>query len=165
LTRRLETYHEAMLRPAGPAASDHASIHEIAAEASDELKRLLVVDDRPRASAVDRFLLPDARAGDLMEGRPGECGDFFDGRYSARLLHGADAAEGAGVTMSRDGAVCGDPILLTKTIRADRDGRRLLIRHRLSAPDGAGAIDAGGARFALELNLGLIESEGRLLML
>ena len=158
LTRRIEVYHADMLSAAEGTGhtEERRSIHEIEAGASEEMKALVVADDRLRASAVDRFLAGGASAQDLARGLPRERGDFFDGRYDVRAVEspGATGASSARVVLERTGRVDGRPVTLTKTIAA-RDGR-LELGWLFGSPVPAGIL------FAVELNLALVESSGRL---
>ncbi|MGH9866999.1 MAG: alpha-amylase/4-alpha-glucanotransferase domain-containing protein [Candidatus Polarisedimenticolia bacterium] len=158
LTRRIEVYHADML-----SASDRSghgegrrSIHEIEVGASDEMKALVVADDRLRASAVDRFLSAGATPHDLARGLPLERGDFFNGRYDVRAVESppAPGRGAARVVMERAGRVDGRPVTLTKSIAAE--GGRLELGWRFGSPPPEGVL------FAVELNLALIESTGRL---
>ena len=164
LTRRVEFYHEEMLHsPAdgvsgdrSDAGGEHASIHDLAAQATDELKRLAVADDRQRASAVDRFLDPAERAEGSRFDPPGEVGDFYNARYEASML---PAGESAGAVLRRKGTAAGCEVRLTKTIRVGPPAGRLELAHTIEP--GAKDAASAGAMFALEFNLGLIESMGR----
>ncbi|HET9481079.1 MAG TPA: alpha-amylase/4-alpha-glucanotransferase domain-containing protein, partial [Candidatus Polarisedimenticolia bacterium] len=112
LTRRIEIYHDDVLRPArrDAASSGHGSIHDAAAEATDAMRELVVADDRVRASAVDRFLERSAEPADLARGAAVEIGDFFNGRYELGETEEASAA-GAGAAastvLSREGRAAG----------------------------------------------------------
>lgn len=163
LTRRVEVYHDEMLRPRDPGGSpEHGSIHEVAVGATEEMTQLVVADDRSRASAIDRFIDPDARVGDLERGLHVERGDFFNGRYAATLV-----SDAAGALLTRVGTAAGRDVSLTKSFRAE--ARRLELRHTLAPGAGPSSsssrLELPGARFAVELNLALIESMGRVMLL
>lgn len=161
LTRRVEIYHDAVL--AGPAEKAtapadpevQASIHDLAAEATEEMRALVVADDRTRASAVDRFLPAGTRAAGLAMARAADLGDFFDGPYTIERLI-PEGAGRAGVTMRRRGSVAGRPLTIVKTISARGAGDGLDLLYRLE--EGAPA----GPLFAVEFNLALIETTGTL---
>jgi hypothetical protein len=159
LTRRVEMYHDEMLA-SGEGESGHSgdrrSIHEIAVGATDEMKALVMSDDRPRASLVDRFLSAGATVGDLASGRPVERGDFFAGRYEVKAVESpAPSGEGpARVILARAGRVSGRPVTLTKTIVVQGDGLKVDWIIEGEVPP--------GVLFAVEWNLALVESTGRL---
>jgi alpha-amylase len=162
LTRRVEFYHAEMLKPREAAGSaGHESIHDLAVEATDELKRLVVADDRPRASGVDRFLDPSTRVADLAGGTVRDLGDFFVGRYQAELRSSGTVAE---VVMTRDGFAAGRPYRVVKTIRVGARAGRVELVHRIQP--GSARADGLGTEvlFATELNLALIESMGRVVL-
>ncbi len=163
LTRRIEAYHEDVLLShggGGPGDSpDHGSIHEIAASATDEMRALVVADDRMRASAVDRFFERGTRVTDLVGDKPAERGDFFNGAYAAIKLSPPAPGAPAEVRMRRRGRVAGRQLDLAKTIRAGLPGADLEILYEIDAIPG-GACD--GFLFAVEFNLALIESLGRI---
>jgi alpha-amylase len=167
LTRRMESYHREVLeaKADGASDSDHASIHEVRGRATEEMKALVVADDRPRASAVDRFLDAGARPEDLHKAVCVDRGDFFDGRYAPTLLPQTSTAEFAGVVLSREGKVAGRPLSLIKTIRAGRSGRDLEVLHKLGGAPAGAAVSLPGVQFAVEFNLALIEEAGRIVVL
>ena len=156
LTRRLEQYHHEMLSPSAAAgSSDHGSIHEMAVEATPEMKRLVVADDGRRASAVDRFLDPAATVEELAGGTSGDLGDFHGGRYEAALLDDGPA----GAVLTRAGTVAGRALAVSKTFRAGSTPGAIEMAWRLEPPP-----PAGSALFAVELNLALVESMGRVVL-
>jgi len=164
LTRRIEAYHDDVLRPPGTGGGagdspDHGSIHEIAASATDEMRALVVADDRMRASAVDRFFERGTTVADLARGKPAERGDFFNGAYAATLLPPPAPGAPAGVRMTRRGRAAGARIDLAKTLRAGLPGADLEILYEIDAGAGGGR---DGSLFAVEFNLALIESLGRM---
>ncbi len=159
LTRRVEMYHDEMLA-SGEDGSGHAggrrSIHEIAGGATDEMKALVMSDDRPRASLVDRFLSAGAGVRDLAAGRPVEQGDFFAGRYEVKAVESpSPSGDGpARVVLVRAGRVSGRPVTLTKSIEVQ--GESLKVDWTIEGEVPPGAL------FAIEWNLALVESTGRL---
>jgi alpha-amylase len=163
LTRRIEIYHDAMRASAEDApranAAGRRSIHEIEAGASDEMMSLVVADDRPRGSLVDRFLPAGARPEELMRGEVRDRGDFFGGRYEVLSVESpGESGQGrARVTLSRAGLVNGTPVTLRKTLTV-QDGR-LEAGYRLEGDLPEGTL------FAVELNLALVESMGRVRLL
>ena len=171
LTRRIEAYHHEILADTGAietvaegadAASDHASIHDVAARPTAEMRAMVVADDRTRASAIDRFLDTKCRVADLVAAHPMERGDFFNGRYEPTLLKQTTATDNVGVVMTRDGMVSGGAVTVMKTIRAGRPGRDLEILYKVGAGPAGGTLALPGVRFAVEMNLALIESTGRI---
>ena len=163
LTRRREVYHDEMLETRagadaeeGSAGDGHRSIHDLEASATEEMKALVVADDRPRASGVLRFLDPSATPERLRRGEPLERGTFFAGRFEMLRAEAADGA--ATVEMAREGVAGTSVTAVIRGLRAQ--GSRLELRHRLSAP-----APPGGVLMAVEMNLALIESTGRLRLL
>ncbi len=161
LTRRVEAYHEEVLRPGGaaPADDDHASIHQRAVRADEGMRAMVVSDDRTRACAVDRFLRPGTSAEDLLRGIPAESGDCFDGGYEARIVTGERGGV-AGALLRRRGVAAGVAVDLVKEILAG-PSPHLTLRYGIDP----GAAPAPEAWFAVELNLALVESRGRLRIL
>ncbi len=166
LTRRYEIYHQDVLRAgaADAGGSGHESIHDRAVSATDEMRALVVADDRTRASAVDRFFGAGVTVQDLVSARPVDLGDFAGGAYTAALL---DDDDGAGVRLARQGWIGG---------QARPGGARIDLRKVVRAAGSRGALEIAwdlswlqsppprGVRFACELNLALIEKTGRIVM-
>jgi hypothetical protein len=163
LRRRPEAYHEALRSEAAkerraedaPGAevapgADHdaegvgvASPHDRVVSKEEGLADRLHYDDHERRSGLVRFLPAEVTPGAVANATAAELGDFRDGEWHADHL-----APGM-VSLSRDGAVMGQPMTLRKTIRLD-GGRldpeltiELVVHHR-----GASAIEA---RLGLEL--------------
>ncbi len=176
LRRRPEAYHEklraqAAARGRGPevagddgAAGDDAtgtgaggedgatSIHELMATKEEGLAGRLVYDDHERRSGLVRFLAPDTTPDDVARAADVELGDLRDGEFAIDHL-----APGQ-VSLSREGAVSGQPVTVVKTIRLV-GGRldpelimELEIHHRGDRP-----IEA---RVGLELSIHLLGGGG-----
>jgi 4-alpha-glucanotransferase len=163
LTRRIEIYHQDMAASPGDGARGNEpgrrSIHEIEAGATEEMRAMVVADDRPRASLVDRFLPAGTTPRDLMGGLAPDLGDFFAGRYEVVSVEspGEGGHGPARVALSRQGRVKGASVTVHKSVAVQ--GERLEAAYRLDGDLPAGTL------FAVELNLALVESMGRVRLL
>jgi alpha-amylase len=144
LSRRPEAYHETILRAAagGEARSNVSLVVEQARFKQQGLERLLYYDRYQRKSLVDHFLDPDVWLDDLIGVRERELGDFITGTYHHRWQKTAD---GVALTLTREGAVEGRRVVVTKvvTLRDDADG--LDVHYRV-----AGLEPGRPHRFAVE---------------
>ncbi|HET6374386.1 MAG TPA: alpha-amylase/4-alpha-glucanotransferase domain-containing protein, partial [Candidatus Polarisedimenticolia bacterium] len=104
------------------------------------------------------FLKRGARVADLRRAAPVELGDFFDGPYAADLLSSPASFMRAGVVLRRSGLAAGRAVTLEKSLSAEAERPRIEVVYRLGDA-GSGPLDM---LFAVELNLALIETKGRL---
>ena len=151
LRRRPEAYHatlrahdanEAAGAADGDAAEDGGvtSIHDIVMVKEEGLAGRLHYDDHERRSGLVRFLAPDVAPGAIATAAEAELGDFRDGESQVDHL-----ATGQ-VSLSRDGTVLGQPLLVSKTIRVAGGRMDPELGHRAGAapPRQRGHRDAPG---------------------
>ena len=141
MTRRHEGYHQDIIeseriRREGLEHSDEQdvkSIHEIVRAKQEDLDRLLFYDRRRRSSLVDRFLLKDATADEMLRGNYEDVSDFADRPYSCSVKkqRGRVAAH-----LARAGHIGqGDellPVHIDKLISARAESEALFIKYRLT---------------------------------
>ena len=129
-----------------------ASIHDLVMVKEAGLSARLFYDDHELRSGLVRFLAPDTTPEAFATAAATELGDLRDGEFAV------DHVAPGQVSLSRHGAVAGQPVTVGKTIRllGDRLAPELVIDLELHH-QGDAAIDA---RFGLELSVHLLGGGG-----
>ena len=123
LQRRPEAYHQKVL--AGAQDNDGvSSIHDRVVFKQEGLDKMLQYDAFPRKSLVDHFYDEGVGLEAVRTGAAEEKGDFVNGAFDAKLRRNPQCIQ---VQMSRQGAVSGIPIRLTKGVTMHAGGESLEI--------------------------------------
>jgi 4-alpha-glucanotransferase len=93
-----------------------------------DLDKRLQYDDHLRKSLVDLFYDNDALPDDVMSGKARQLGDFVNSAYEARIRRNPDRIQ---VQLSRDGAVGGMPVRITKGLTLDAGSSTLQVAYLL----------------------------------
>jgi len=144
LTRRPEAYHRKVL--AGPASDNGqcASIHERIVFKQEGLDRHIQYDRYPRKSLVDLFYDENVTLEAVASGEAAQHGDFVGGTYGAVVGRKPGRTR---VLLTREGAVRGEPLVVTKAITLNAGGSTLEIAYQLDR-----LPDDQRLHFAVELN-------------
>jgi alpha-amylase len=144
LARRHEAYHHKVLAGPGAGGGDVASIHDRVVFKQKNLHERIQYDAHLRKSLIDRFLIPEARPEELLNGTAQELGDFVGGAYEARLRRGDERMQ---LALSRDGRAGEYPLRVTKKITLEDGGSTLEVEYVLE-----GLPPDVPLHFAVELN-------------
>jgi alpha-amylase len=157
LARRFEAYHEEARRKlSSPEESDDhpKSIHEGISVKEDGLLDLLVYDDHPRYSFIDRFFAEPPTLSDLVINHAPDAGDFKDTPYI--LSHHSISGDTVKIDLRRRGSLFRPdrhiPLTVTKAYRFDTKKPRCRVIYTLEGE----AEDGHPFFFSPELNLTLL---------
>jgi 4-alpha-glucanotransferase len=133
LGRRHEAYHRNVARAIteAEAPTGAASIHDVVLTKERGLERILVVDDLPRESFVDRLFEREPSAEDLCFGRATEIGAL------SRIDYAVAAARGAAVRLEASAEIAGATLRLTKTYTIAKSEARLEVAYAIEHAGGA----------------------------
>lgn len=159
ITRREEGYHELIAKNAGASnelGSAPKTIHDIVRVKEEGLDRVLVYDDVPRASFVDRFLPLEPSLDMVRALAGGDRGDFAGAEYRIESMGVDRGDQRFHLSMWRRGvarAPSSDAhVTIQKTFELEIDSSRLRVRYVITN-DEPRPIEAV---FGTELNLNLL---------
>jgi alpha-amylase len=130
LMRRPEAYHRKVLAGATSDANECASIHDRVVFKQEGLDQRIQYDRYPRKSLVDLFYDADATLEAVVSGEAAQHGDFVDGTYDAKAQRSPSQGR-TRIHLSREGAVCGEPLRVTKAITLNAGRSALEIAYQL----------------------------------
>jgi alpha-amylase len=128
LTRREESYHQAVRAGESAATSDVASIHDRVVFKQPGLNERLQYDRHRRKSLVDHFYPNDVSLDALAIGEYQELGDFVTGPFEAKLRRNPDRMQ---LQLTRDGFVGDRPVQITKGLTLEAGSQTLEIAYRI----------------------------------
>ncbi|MGE3804145.1 MAG: alpha-amylase/4-alpha-glucanotransferase domain-containing protein [Gemmataceae bacterium] len=142
LSRRLEAYHEAILKRVQP--GEMQSVQTQMVFKQEGLDRLIHYDAYLRKSLVDHFYEPNVTLAELSACQEAELGDFVTGSYEHEVKQ-----DGPQVTLilRRQGQASGHSIRVTKEITFEADSDAIEIHYLLE-----GLPQGKPLRFAVEFN-------------
>lgn len=145
LTRRPEHYHTVSVQDTESGEAAVATIHESMHSMTEEVRKKIVYDPYPRHAFLDHFMPSETRAGEWMDSRALQWGDFATGLYELKI-EGRRAVTHRKGTLSVPGS---NPLPLTVQKRFELEGRTLAVDYELSCPEQV----EGDVAFGCEVNL------------
>ena len=128
MTRRPESYHELVQAGDGSEGGAVASIHGRVHFKTPGLDQQLHYDAAPRKSLLDHFYDEHVSLEEVSRGKAREQGDFLHGIYEAKVRRNPDRIQ---VQLSRQGAVDGQPLRITKAVTAEAGSSTLEVAYLL----------------------------------
>ena len=144
ITRRPEAYHQKILAGAGNDHQQAASIHDRIVMKQDDLDQRLQYDAYPRKSLIDHFFDTGVSLDTVAAGLAAERGDFLTSPYEAKLRRSSDRIQ---VQLTREGAVDGLPVKVTKGVTIERGSSTLDIAYLVEGLPADRPLE-----FAVEMN-------------
>ncbi len=128
LARRPEPYHRKVLAGNQNGNSEVASIHDRVVCKQEGLDQRLQYDRHLRKSLIDHFYELDVPPSDVRDANARELGDFVNQPYATRVRRNPDRVQ---IQLTREGAVDGRPVKITKGVTAESSVPALEIAYLL----------------------------------
>lgn len=149
LSRRKEAYHKDLFKAKEDSAGQHASIHDLARQFDDGIKKDLVYDRYRRLSLVDHFLGNDTGPEEFRKNNYVEGGDFIEKEY-IDALEMTDSR--ITVKLERTADVFRSKFNLLKTVTVRKNERVIDLDYKITNL----SKNTVEVRFGVEFNFGML---------